>query len=233
MNPGLPGIGEAIREVRGRVEEAARRAGRSAEDVRLCAVTKNVSPEAIEEAFREGQRLFGENRVQEARRKIPSGPVGAEWHMIGHLQTNKVRDAVRLFACIQSLDSLHLAEAIQKRLEFEGKDRTLPVLVEVNCSGEETKYGIRPDELPPLLESMGGLDRLEIRGLMTVGPLSVDPDDSRRAFALLRELRDEARRSTGLPLQELSMGMSADFEIAVEEGSTMVRIGSAIFGGRM
>lgn len=205
------------------------RCGRNAGDITLVAVTKTVGPERINEAIAAGVRTIGENRVQEAKAKKPLVTGNVTWHMIGHLQTNKVNDALTVFNVIQSIDSLRLARAVNDRTE-----KTVTCLIEVNTSGEETKFGVAPAALPDLFRAARELGRLDIQGLMTIGPgLAVsDPEASRPCFARLRELRDdlEARFRVSLPV--LSMGMSADSLVAVEMGSTMVRIGTAVFGPR-
>lgn len=192
--------------------------------VTIVAVTKTVPPARVAEALAAGITVFGENRVQEAKAKIPQVPGRARWHMVGHLQTNKVRDAVMLFEMIQSVDSVRLAQEIEKWGERLG--RTVPVLLEVNVAGERSKFGFRPEELPSAMRDLASLRRVEVRGLMTVPPFSEDPENARPFFRRLRELRDQ------LGLTELSMGMSHDYRVAVEEGATMVRIGTAIFGPR-
>ncbi len=210
------------------------RAGRNPEEIKLIAVTKTVPTLLIMEAIEAGLRIFGENRVQEARDKIPeimqrSPATNLSWHMIGPLQKNKARYAVKLFDMIHSVDSKGLAEEINKQAMKAGKIQD--ILIEVKLSPEETKHGIRPEGLFELLEFTSGLKNLQVRGLMTIPPYSENPEDSRPYFRRLRELLEEANRK-GFPLKELSMGMSGDFEIAVEEGATMVRIGTAIFGER-
>jgi pyridoxal phosphate enzyme (YggS family) len=189
--------------------------------VTLVAVTKTVSPESVEEALRAGIIVFGENKIQEARAKIPLVSSRARWHFIGHLQTNKAREAIELFELIHSVDSVKLAAELAKCADKAGQ--TQPILLEVNVAGESSKFGIKPEDLPATLAEINGLPRLEVRGLMTVPPLGKDP---RPFFRQLRSLRDNAG------LRELSMGMSHDFEIAIEEGATIVRIGTAIFGER-
>lgn len=189
--------------------------------VTLVAVTKTVPPERLDEALNAGIRVFGENKIQEAKAKIPLVSSRARWHFVGHLQSNKARDAVELFELIHSVDSVKLAGELNKWAERAGK--TQPILLEVNVSGESSKFGFRPEDLPAALADIQKFPRLEVRGLMTVPPLGKDP---RPFFRQLRQLRDE----TGL--RELSMGMSHDYEIAIEEGATLVRIGTAIFGER-
>lgn len=228
--PVADGLRERIASVRGKIADAAARSGRREDAVRLCAVTKNVPAPRVWDAWRAGLALFGENRVQEAQDKIRQSPPGAQWHLVGHLQTNKARDAARLFACVQSVDSLRVAEALHRRRAPDLP--RLPILIEVNCSGEPSKFGVGPDALFHLLDQVAPLDRLDLRGLMTVGPLSPDLEDARRSFALLRCLRDRAETSQACKLAELSMGMSGDYPAAVEEGATLVRIGTAIFGER-
>lgn len=187
----------------------------------LIAVSKTVPPERIEEAIAAGQVCFGESRVQEAKAKIPLVSSRARWHMVGHLQSNKARDAVALFELIHSVDSVSLAVELNKWAERAGK--TQAVLLEINVSGETSKFGLKPEDAPAVLEQINRLPRIAVHGLMTVPPLGKDP---RPFFRQLRELRDQ------LGLTELSMGMSQDYEIALEEGATMVRIGTAIFGER-
>jgi pyridoxal phosphate enzyme (YggS family) len=174
--------------------------------------------------------VFGENKVQEARAKIPQTGESLRWDMIGHLQTNKAREAVQLFELIHSVDSLRLAQALDNEAAKLGKHQR--VLLEVNVSGEKSKFGIRPDDLAGLLQSINALPHTLVEGLMTMAPYSDDPEKSRPYFQNLRRLRDEASASTGIPLPHLSMGMTGDFEVAIEEGATLVRIGTAIFGER-
>jgi pyridoxal phosphate enzyme (YggS family) len=216
-----------LEDVTARIGEAALRSGRRPESVTLVAVTKGFALPVVESALAAGIRHIGENRVQEAGTKIPALRSLATWHLVGHLQRNKVRKALELFDVIQSLDSARLAEELQRRAEQ--LDRTVDVLVEVNTSGEPTKFGVAPGELYELLDHVETLDRLRVNGLMTVGPLVRDPEEARPAFRQLREL---AESYDGARLRELSMGMSGDFEMAVEEGATTVRIGSALFGPR-
>ncbi|MCC6356781.1 MAG: YggS family pyridoxal phosphate-dependent enzyme [Verrucomicrobiae bacterium] len=216
--------------VLGQMGAAAARSGRDPSSVRLLGVTKTRLPEEVAEAVRAGLELFGENKVQEARAKIPLCPSSAEWHFIGHLQGNKARHAAALFACVQTVDSPGIALSLDHEAEKCG--RNLEVLIEVNVSGERSKFGVAPEGLPPLLETVNGLARLRLTGLMTMAPYAEDPEEARPYFARLRQLRDEASARTGLSLPELSMGMSGDFGVAIEEGSTIVRIGTALFGPR-
>lgn len=216
--------------IRARMAEACARVGRAPEDVRLLPVSKTHGPDAVEEAARAGLDTFGESRVQEARQKIPLCSGGLHWHFVGHLQTNKVREAVRLFEMLHAVDSVRLLEAVDRLCAEEG--RTLPVCLEVNVSGERSKFGLKPEELGGVFEAAASLHRVRIEGLMTVPPIAEDPEESRPFFRRLRELRDEWSRRAGLPLPELSMGMSHDFDAAIEEGATWVRVGTLLFGQR-
>ncbi|MBI5212158.1 MAG: YggS family pyridoxal phosphate-dependent enzyme [Nitrospirae bacterium] len=228
-----------------RMSHAAMRAGRSPDAVRLVAVTKTVDAETIKKAVDAGLRCLGENRVQEAQKKIsnlksqvtpPTPPLnkggsieGVEWHLIGHLQKNKSKYAVQLFDLIHTVDSIDLAEELNRQAEKAGKIQR--ILVQVKLSEEETKHGVSEKELMPLLEKIKGLRNLKLEGLMTMPPYFEDAEKARPYFKRLRDIRDEAERC-GFKLPELSMGMSGDFEVAIEEGATMVRIGTAIFGER-
>ena len=223
-------IGSQLDQVLARVASASRRSGRAPDAVRLIGVVKTVPAETVREAVRLGLRDLGENRVQEAEDKVRAvGRESARWHLIGHLQRNKVARALDLFDCVHSVDSIELAQALSRRITAP---RTLPVLLEVNVSGEASKFGVAPERLEALLAAANALPGLEVRGLMTVGPPVETPDAARPAFARLRVLRDRTGPAVGVPLPELSMGMSGDFEAAIEEGSTMVRVGTAIFGAR-
>ncbi len=177
-----------------------------------------------------GMKIFGENKIQEAHAKIPEAGGGLCWHMIGHLQTNKARDAIRLFDLIHSVDSLRLAEVLDREAAQAGKSQR--VLLEVNVSGEKSKFGIPPDQLNDVLKSVNALRHLVVEGLMTMTPFSDDPQKARPYFQQLREHRDRVSRKSGMALPHLSMGMTGNFEVAVEEGATLVRIGTAIFGER-
>ena len=229
----IEAIPSRLAVLRGRIGDAAARAGRSADEVTVIAVTKSFPVELIRGALDAGIRDIGENRVQEGREKVEAvGRDAATWHLIGHLQTNKARWALRYFDLIHSLDSIRLAEELQKRAEIE--DTVVRTLVQVNTSGEESKYGIAPGSLRSLLEAMPGLDRLRVEGLMTIAPFDEREAVVRPAFVGLRRLFEEVP-SWGLPgvtMLHLSMGMSSDFEWAVAEGATMVRVGSVIFGPR-
>jgi hypothetical protein len=229
-------IADNIAHVRERIAAAARRAARSPDDVALMAVTKTFGPDAIRAAYSAGQRLFGENRVQEfAEKHAAIGDLlGVDWHLIGHLQTNKAAKAVELFNRIESVDSLRLAEKLNAAAATA---RTrLSVLIELNLGGEQSKTGLNPvsPQFGELLEAAARLDHLDFHGLMTIPPFTNNPEGARPYFRRLREIRDNlARRSLpGIHLGVLSMGMSHDFEVAIEEGSTCVRLGTAIFGER-
>ena len=225
-------IVDNVREVRDRIEAAASRAMRDPGDVRLVAITKTVEPARIIEAIEAGVTCIGENRVQEADRKFAGGLPPVEKHLVGHLQTNKVRKALPLFDMIQSVDSVRLAREISIACESTGTQ--IDVLVEVNTSGEETKFGLEPDETVAALEEMADLPGLKILGLMTIGAFLPDPEDVRPCFRRLRELRNiiEERVIPGVSMEHLSMGMTNDYEVAIEEGATIVRVGRAIFGER-
>lgn len=217
-----------LAEVRARIAAAQARAGRTG-PVTIVAVTKTFGPEAVVAAVRSGLTAVGENRVQEALSKQDALPeLGVDWHLVGTLQKNKARHAAGRFALIHSVDRLDLAAELDRRMAGDGVQR---VLVQVNCSGEPQKGGVEPAALPELLDGLRALSRLEMRGLMTMAALTEDPMRQRRAFALLRRLRDESQ-ARGHALPDLSMGMSGDFETAVEEGATMVRLGTILFGGR-
>ncbi|MCX5801742.1 MAG: YggS family pyridoxal phosphate-dependent enzyme [Candidatus Eisenbacteria bacterium] len=215
-----------------RVESAAARAGRNPAEVTVVAVAKTIPVEVVEKAIELGVKHVGENRVQEASPKFDRIGRKVTWHMVGHLQTNKVKRALEIFDVIQSVDSVRLGGAISDRAAATG--RTADVLLEVNTSGEATKYGFDPDELAGHVEQMCVLEGIRVRGLMTVGPLAEQPDDARGAFVLLRRLGEKIS-SLGFPnvdMSVLSMGMSGDFEVAIEEGATVIRVGTAVFGER-
>jgi len=229
-------IAENIAQVRERIRVAAVRAGRDANSVTLMAVSKTFPPEPIREAYGAGVRVFGENRVQEFAGKADAlrDLADARWHMIGHLQSNKAGKAAELFDAVDAVDSLKLAEKLDEAARASG--RMLRVLVEINVGGEAAKTGMGNDsaELDRLIGEMPRLQHLELRGLMTVPPFTEDPQGARPYFRRLRKLRDQVagRNLPGVAMDELSMGMSHDFEVAIEEGSTCVRVGSAIFGER-
>jgi|SRR5665213_1683137 len=224
------GFAENLHSVRQRIAAACARAGRDAASVTLLAVSKTHPPAAIQTAVDCGQVYFGENKIQEAKAKIPRCPGRARWQLIGHLQSNKVRDAVELFEMIQGVDSLAIAREISKRAGQAA--RTMPVLLEVNVAGEGSKFGYQPEQLLAELNELNALPKIEIHGLMAVPPFTPAPEKSRPYFQRLRELKVECEKILGVPLPQLSMGMSGDFEVAIEEGATMVRIGTALFGGR-
>lgn len=215
----------SLERVRGRIRQACQRVKRDPDSVSLVCVTKGVSPERIEEALACGVRDIGENRVQEALSKHPKIRPGIRWHLIGHLQRNKAKAAVELFDVIHSADSLEIIQALEKQAQ-----KALEVLVEVNVSEEGTKYGCKPEETEPLAEALLACKRLHFSGLMTMAPYSQDPESSRPVFRRLREIRDRLGRRFSAGDLHLSMGMSQDFEVAVEEGATFVRVGTAIFG---
>jgi len=210
---------------------ACARAGRETSAVTLLAVSKTHPPESIRAAVAEGQCLFGENKIQEAKAKIPLCPGKARWQFIGHLQSNKVRDAVDLFEMIQGVDSLAIAQEISKRAAQAAK--TVPILLEVNVAGEGSKFGYRPEQLLAELNELNALPKIEVHGLMAIPPYTPVAEKARPYFKKLRELKAQAEAVLGAPLPELSMGMSGDFEVAIEEGATIVRIGTALFGERM
>jgi pyridoxal phosphate enzyme (YggS family) len=224
----LTTIADRVADVRQRVQRAAKRAGRSPADVTIVAVSKGFPPSAIEEAAAAGIAHLGENRVQEAADKITGlGSLSVTWHLVGHLQTNKAKTALELFDIIHSVDSLHLAEVLSHRVQMGAAQRPLPVLLEVNVTGEASKFGFSSGEVAAAAQAIARLPRLDLRGLMTVAPFVSDPETVRPVFRELRRLRD------ALGLRELSMGMTDDFEVAIEEGATLVRIGRAIFGERV
>ncbi len=224
-------IAKNLENVRKRIEAACERSGRDPSQVKLVAVTKTVPPEIIEEAISCGVTDIGENRVQEARAKYEVIGKKVRWHMIGYLQRNKVKHAIKIFDMIHSVDRVELVDELEKRLSRENKK--LPVLLEVNIAGEETKHGVSPHTLKDLALKVIESNHLEPLGLMTMAPYVEDPEEVRWVFRKLRELKDELNEHFGTEIfKELSMGMTNDFEVAVEEGATMVRIGTAIFGER-
>lgn len=223
-------IAAHVASLRARIATACNRVGRDPASVTLMGVSKKQSPEAVRAALDAGVTCFGENRVQEAKAKIPLCPGRARWQMIGHLQSNKCRDAVALFSMVQCVDSLALAQELNRQCEKAAK--TLPILLEVNVAGEASKFGYRPPALLSEFKAVAALPRLEVHGLMTIAPYTPTPERVRPVFRGLRELRTECEQLLGAPLPVLSMGMSGDFEVAVEEGATLVRIGTALFGER-
>lgn len=224
-------IQDQLGEIRNAIARAAARAGRTAESITLLAVSKTFPVSDIMQAYADGQRIFGENRLQEAMEKMPQMPQDCEWHLIGPLQRNKVRKALEQgFALIQAVDSMKLAATISRIAGELGI--TARILLEVNIDGEASKHGFTPQQLEEEWEALTELPGLDIRGLMCIPAPVDDPQDARPAFAALRTLAEKLRERGPLPLPELSMGMSHDFEVAVEEGATIVRVGSAIFGKR-
>ncbi|MHC4660303.1 MAG: YggS family pyridoxal phosphate-dependent enzyme [Planctomycetota bacterium] len=215
--------------IRERIETAAKRAGRDASEITLVIVTKTVTPDVVRVLIDIGEKHFGENRIQPALPKIGEIGPGPVWHMIGPLQRNKVRKALENFSVFHAVDSVKLAAAIDRVAGETGK--VAPVFLEVNVSGEETKHGFGPSDILKALEEIRGMEHLDLRGFMTMAPWSDEPGDSREHFAALRELRERAKKETGLALPDLSMGMSGDYEVAVEEGATYLRIGTAFFEG--
>ena len=226
MNP----IAENLDRVREQIASAAAKSGRSADDIELVAITKTHPSEKVREAIAAGQTLFGESRVQEARMKIPELPSNLRWHFVGHLQKNKIRHALPLFEMIHSVDSLALAQDINRVAQEEGLHPR--ALLEVNVAGEGSKFGFSPDKLREQIEALLALPRLSILGLMTIPPLAEEAEASRKYFVQLGKLRDHLQTEFRVDLAQLSMGMTQDFPIAVEEGATLVRVGTAIFGER-
>ena len=223
-------LADNLNLIQQRIRAACDRVDRVPNSITLLAVAKTQPPEVVKAAADRGLLLFGENKVQEAKAKIPLCPGKLRWHFIGHLQSNKCRDAVELFEMIQSVDSLALAQEIARRAEAAAK--TMPVLLEVNVAGEASKFGYQPKRLLEELKELNALRRIEIHGLMTVPPWTDEPEKIRPHFRRLRELKAGCEQILGVPLPHLSMGMSGDFEVAIEEGATMVRIGTALFGAR-
>lgn len=223
-------ISDNLAQIQEQISAACDRAGRDPRTVLLLPVSKGQPADSVKEVAELGLNTFGESKVQESKLKISQCPSRLRWHMIGHLQSNKARDAVYLFSMIQSVDTLDLAEELNKWAEKLG--RRVPILLEVNCAGESSKYGFKPDLVVEAVEKINALPRLEIHGLMTIAPYAAEPERVRPFFAHLRELKDKCSESLGAPLEHLSMGMSGDFEIAIEEGATIVRIGTALFGLR-
>ena len=226
-------IADNFKNIKRRIRLAAERAGRNPADTRLVAVTKELSVAVVAEGIRAGSDIFGENKVQDARDKVEAlGHDGIEWHFIGHLQKNKVKFIFDLFDLIHSVDSLALAEAIHEKAE--GLGLCMPILLQVNVSGEESKFGLDPKNVIKVIRKVTSLKGLKVRGLMTIPPYDSNPERSRPYYIRLRELRDTCSKLAipGVSLDELSMGMSNDYEVAVEEGATLVRVGTALFGER-
>jgi PLP dependent protein len=227
---GMSSIAENLDRVREQIATAAAKSGRSANDVELVAITKTHPAEKVRDAIEAGQTLFGESRVQEARVKIPELPSNIRWHFVGHLQKNKIRHALALFEMTHSIDSLALAQDINRIAEEEGLYPR--VLLEINVAGEGSKFGFAPDDLRKQMEALLTLRRLSIEGLMCIPPLAVESENSRKFFVEVRELRDSLEKEFNIKLPQLSMGMTQDFPIGIEEGATLVRVGTAIFGER-
>jgi pyridoxal phosphate enzyme (YggS family) len=226
-------IAENLARVKGRMEMAARRSGRSPAEVRLVAVSKTVEAAGVLQAIEAGVEILGENYVQEAQKKIEALGDKAAWHFIGHLQTNKAKVAARLFALIHSVDRLALAQELNRQaLQLK---KVLPVLLQVNLSGEKTKFGAGDREIFQMAENLSAMAGISVRGLMTIPPYLEDPEASRPYYAELRELGERLaqRKLPRVVVEDLSMGMSNDFEVAIEEGATLVRVGTAIFGLRL
>jgi pyridoxal phosphate enzyme (YggS family) len=226
----MPSIAENLDRVREQVAQAAAKAGRLVDDVELVAISKTHPAEKVREAIAAGQTLFGESRVQEARVKIPELQSNLRWHFVGHLQKNKIRHALPLFELIHSVDSLALAEDINRVAEEDGLHPR--VLIEVNVAGEGSKFGFQPKKLRAEMESLLALPRLSILGLMCIPPIADEAEASRKYFVNLHELRDSLQTEFHVDLAQLSMGMTQDYAVAVEEGATLVRVGTAIFGER-
>ncbi len=223
-------VAENLARVREQIAQAATKVGRSIDDIELVTISKTHPAEKVRGAYEAGQTLFGESRVQEARAKIPELPSAIRWHFVGHLQKNKIRQALPLFEMIHSVDSLVLAQDMNRIAEEEGSHPR--VLLEVNMAGEGSKFGFKPENLREQMETLLALSRLSILGLMTIPPLAPEAEASRKYFVQLRELRDRLQTEFHVDLTQLSMGMTNDFAIAVEEGATLVRVGTAIFGER-
>jgi len=219
---------DRLSAVNGRIRTACDKAKRPLDSVKLLAVSKTKPPEAVELAAKCGLRFFGENKVQEAQVKVPVCSDHIEWHLIGHLQSNKAKMAANLFHMIHSVDSLKIMRALDNYAE-----QTLPILLQVNIAGDAAKFGLKPEEVSHVLKEANQSVHCEVQGLMTIPPFSPDPEKTRKHFYDLRILRDELEQEVGMPLPELSMGMSHDLEVAIEEGSTWIRVGTDLFGARV
>ena len=226
----MSAISENLDRVRDQIASAAQKAGRSGDDIELVAVSKTHDAARVREAVEAGQQLFGESRIQEARAKIPELPSALRWHFVGHLQKNKIRHALPLFELFHGIDSLDLARDLNRIAEEDGARPR--ILLQINVAGEGSKFGFKPEAVPEEMESLLALPRLTIEGLMTIPPLAEEAEASRNFFVQLRELRDDLEKEFDLKLPQLSMGMTNDFAVAVEEGATLVRVGTAIFGER-
>lgn len=224
-------LAERFEKIQMRIVEACGRSGRSVDEVSIVAVAKKFGPDDVALAADCGLTVIGESRINEAKHKISLCPGHLEWHMIGHLQSNKARDAVQLFDMIHSIDSEKILDAVSKECELTGKH--MRVCLEVNVSGEGSKYGFVPGDVPGVLQKCESMMNIDVEGLMTIPPISEDSEGARQYFRELRRLRDEWSVVSGFPLSALSMGMSHDFEVAIEEGATWIRLGTLLFGGRI
>jgi pyridoxal phosphate enzyme (YggS family) len=223
-------IAHNLERVKSRIADAAKKSGRSLNEIELVAISKTHDAEKVRAAHAAGQSLFGESRVQEARAKIPELPSSLRWHFVGHLQKNKIRHALPLFELFHGIDSLDLARDLNRVAEEEGMHPR--ILLEVNVAGEGSKFGFKPESVRQEMEQLLSLGRLSIEGLMTIPPLAEEAENSRRHFVRLRELRDQLQQEFAVQLPQLSMGMTNDYAVAIEEGATLVRVGTAIFGER-
>ena len=225
-------VQEQLEEVRQNIRNACERSGRKVEDVTLIAVSKTKPVPMLQEAYDAGARDFGENKVQEILEKDPQLPSDIRWHMIGHLQTNKVKYIIDKVSMVHSVDSVRLAEAIEK--EAAKKDICMPVLIEVNVAGEESKFGLSVEEVLPFLEEISSYEHLQVKGLMTIAPFVANPEENREVFQKLKKLSVDiaAKNINNVNMSVLSMGMTGDYQVAVQEGATMVRVGTGIFGER-
>ena len=226
----MTSVAENLERVRARIADAATRSGRKLKDVELVAISKTHDAERVREAVEAGQTLFGESRVQEARAKIPELPSSLRWHFVGHLQKNKIRHALPLFELFHGIDDVDLAQQLNRIAEEDGARPR--ILLEVNVAGEGSKFGFPPDKLRAHFEELLGLPRLTIEGLMCIPPLAEEAEQSRKHFVALRQVRDSLEQEFGAKLPHLSMGMTQDYWVAIEEGATLVRVGTAIFGER-
>lgn len=226
----LPSFTDKLQSIRERIARACAKAGRDTGDVEIIGVTKTFGPDAVRDAWNSGIRIMGENRVQEAAAKIPECVSGPDWHLIGHLQKNKVRQALEIFSFIHSVDTLKILEQIIRVADETGARPG--ILLEVNVSGEASKFGLKPDAVPEVIERALSSGCVTLEGFMTMAPIAPDKELTRPVFAKLRECRDRWEEQFGASFPRLSMGMSGDFEVAVEEGATWVRIGTALFGDR-
>lgn len=228
----MSAVSENYKAVLGKITDSAIKSGRSPSDISLVAVSKTFPVEKIREAFEAGARIFGENYIQEAVKKVETLNEKVSWHFIGHLQSNKAKYAVGKFDLIESVDSLKLCTEIDRQASLKGIAQD--ILLEVNISGEESKYGFTAESLPENISEISKLGNIKVKGLMTIPPFSENPEDSRQYYSSLRDLINNlnSRKIRGIEMTELSMGMSSDYEVAIEEGATMVRVGTLIFGGR-